>query len=294
MNLVEKKVCSFVNDYMDYLKQINDNFKLNIFTSDDEESRRDNAGWYQYNKGHIININVYNLTCVAYFIEQGIIDIDTFFALITLCVGHEYRHFGQGTCIYDGKDIDGFTKDDAIAAHLMMYIRYFFDAYYLLNKGHIKYELDAEKFGVTEGVKFLSHYNSDMDPFESMKNAVNFYAEITSRGFGEPTLPRNSRSYEEIIKKLDANLENNDRDNNLRKTLRVHLEKFYQNHIKYGLNEKLVITDELLEQYKECSNGFDKDLLVANRILELLVYPEESLEQFSHIKALYNGKRIVK
>lgn len=60
----------------------------------------------------------------------------------------------QGTVIYDDKTLEGFTKEDAIDAHLVMYIRYFFDAYYLLNKGNIKYEIDAEKFGVISGVKF--------------------------------------------------------------------------------------------------------------------------------------------
>ena len=133
MNQIERQVQSFVRDYMDYFKQISSNFKLNIFTSDDAEAMRDNVGWYQYNEGHIIDINVFNMTCAVNFIEQGIIDIDTFFAFITLCVGREYRHFMQGTCIYDGKEIEGFNKDDAVAAHLMMYIRYFFDAYYLLN-----------------------------------------------------------------------------------------------------------------------------------------------------------------
>lgn len=294
MNLVEKKVYSFVQDYMDYLKQSNDNFKLNMYTSNDPESMRDNSGWYQYNKGHIINLNVFNMTCAANFIGCGLPDIDSFFAFITLVVGHEHRHFNQGTCIYDGKKVEGFTQNDAIAAHLMMYIRYFFDAYYLLNKGHIKYEVDAERFGVIEGVKFLSDYNPEMDAKEAMKNASNFFAELTARGFGEPTLPRNCCSYDELVKRLDENINNNSRDNDLRKTLRVYLDKFYGNHVYYGLNEDLVITKDLLKEYKELDNGFDKDLLVANRILELLEKPEESLEQFPRIREMYDGKKLIK
>lgn len=44
MNIIEKKLYGFVSDYMDYLKQNNDNFKLNLYTSNDLEAMRDNAG----------------------------------------------------------------------------------------------------------------------------------------------------------------------------------------------------------------------------------------------------------
>lgn len=81
MDQVEKKVYGFVKDYIDYLKNGDDNFKLNIFTSKDIESRRDNVGWYNYNKGHIININAANLACATYFIGNGLFDIDSFLPL---------------------------------------------------------------------------------------------------------------------------------------------------------------------------------------------------------------------
>lgn len=294
MNPIEMKLYGFVRDYIDYLRQNQDNFVLNIYTSNDMEAMRNNAGWYQYNNGHIINLNVYNLACSAGYIGNGLVDIDSFFALATLIVGHEYRHYSQGKCIYDGVSIDGFTNDDAIAAHLMMYIRYFFDAYYLLNKGHIKYEVDAEKFGVVEGVKFLNAYNPGMDAKRAMKNAVNFYANLVAHGFGEPTLPENSKSYDEIVRRLEFNLNNNTRNNNLGETLKVYRKQFYDNHDTFGLDKDKVITDNLLKEYQNLDNGFDKDLLVANRILEVLHFPEESLEQFGRIKQLYNGKMILK
>lgn len=293
MDQIEKKVYSFVNDYMDYLKQINNNFKLNIYTSDDFESRRDNAGWYQYINGHIINLNILNMTCAANFIANGLLDVDSFFAFITLVVGHEYRHFLQGSVIYDNKELEGFTRHDAVAAHLMMYIRYFFDAYYLLNKGNVKYEVDAELFGVMEGAKFLSHYNPSIDAKDSIKNAANFYADLIARGFGKPTLPRKSSSYDELVRKLSININDNKRDNDLRSTLQVFLKSFYSTHGYYGLDENLLITNDLMQNYAKLENGFDKDLLIANRILNLLEKPEESLEQFTRIKNFYDGKKLV-
>ncbi len=294
MDQVEKKVYGFVKDYIDYLKKGDDNFKLNIFTSKDIESRRDNVGWYNYNKGHIININAANLACATYFIGNGLFDIDAFFAFITLGVGHEYRHFMQGTVIYDDKTLEGFTKEDAIDAHLVMYIRYFFDAYYLLNKGNIKYEIDAEKFGVISGVKFLEDYNPNVDAKKAMLNAVNFYANLMSRGFIEPTLPLDNRSYEQIVERLNNNLGNDQRCNDLDCTLRVYDQGRYMLHEEYGLDEYKVITPELIYQYRNLNNIVDKDLLVANRILSLLDKKEESLEQFSCIQSLFDGKRLVK
>ena len=294
MNSVEMKVYSFIKDYMDYLKKDMDNFKLNIFTSKDIEACRDNFGWYQYNNGHIININAANLTCASYFIDNGLPDVDSFFALIALAVGHEYRHFMQGTVIYDDQTIEGFNSLDATHAHLVMYIRYFFDAYYLLNKGNVKYEIDAEKYGVEEALKFLSDYNPGMDVKKAILNAVNFYANLMSHGFIEPTLPLRNKSYEEIVERLDARILNSSRDNDLEKVLRVCDEGRYQNHVYYGLDESKVINESLKEQYSKLNNSFDKDLLVADRIISLLDKKEESLEQFRCIQPMFNGKRLVK
>lgn len=294
MDQIERKLCSFVSDYMDYLRKNNDNFVLNIYTSNDEESKRHNSGWYQYYNGHIINLNIFDMAYAANYIGNGLVDIDSFFAFVTLVVGHEYRHFLQGTCIYDGEVVSGFTESDAIATHLMMYIRYFFDAYYLLNKRHVKYEVDADIFGVIEGAKFLSDYNSGMDVRTAIKNAYNFYIGLAPRIFEHQALLKKSNSYEEVLSNLKNDLENNIRDNNLCNTLRVYLEKFYGNHYYYGLNEDKVITESLLREYQSLDDGFDKDLLVANRILELLERPEESLEQFCCIKKLYNGRKIIK
>ncbi len=289
----EQSAVNFVDKLLNYYKRIDSRSNDFILTHKDEESRRNNVGWYQHvGDQHKIFINVPNMLYAQFALEKGIMDYDSFYAFIALCTGHEFRHFLQGRVIYEGQEIDGYTQNDVFNSELMLYIRYFFDAYYLLNKGNVKYELDAERFAIINGIKYLNDTYPGMNSEKSMLEAINFYADIQSQDGVVSTLPLGCKSIEEVIQELQNKIKNNERIPKLNETLFVYNARFYQNHACYGLDEDRVITDELLEQYYNEKSGSQRDLLVVKRIISLLQYPEESLEEFPQLRKRYLNKTL--
>ncbi len=289
----ERETINFLRKVLEYYKRIDGNSVDKILTSKDEESLRNNTGWYNHlGTEHRIFLNAPNMLAAKTFVDNGILSIDDFYAFLTLCTGHEFRHFIQGRCIYEGIDTDGYTQKDVLNAELMLFIRFFFDAYYLINKGNVKYELDAEKFSVANGVKYLLSSYPEMDGERAMVNAVDFYAKIQMSGGIISTLPINCHSTDEIIGKIAAKIDKNERVEDLASTLFVHNPIYYGNHGRFGLDEDRVLTDELREKYALERDGSKRDLLVVKRILELLEKPVDSLEEFPTLKKCYLEKRL--
>lgn len=286
--ITEENSIEFINNFLDYLKMIDSNSVNNIITSDNPLCTRNNTGWYRYEDNkHTVNINVPNLLCAKSFVDRKMLDITSYYAFLALVVGHEFRHFLQGKCIFDGEEIEGYGQKDVLDAELMLYIRYFFDAYYLLNKGNVKYEVDAEKFGVVTGLKFMEENFPNIWSEKAMVKAVNFYATIQNNGFGEPTLPLGFDTTEDIINELTRRLDINGRVDDLTESLFVTSPYRYEVHERFGLDESKVLTPELIEQYRSLTNGSERDLLVTERIMSLLERPAYSLEEFPKLKKIY-------
>ena len=289
----EEQAVNFAKELLNFYKKVDSGSNDIILTYRDVESRRNNVGWYQHvNNQHKIFINIPNVLCAQFAVENGIIDYDGFYAFLTLCTGHEFRHFLQGRVIFEGQEIDGYKQNDVFNSELMLYIRYFFDAYYLLNKGNIKYELDAEKFSIINGIKYLNDNYPGINAEKSMLDAINFYANIQSQGGIVSTLPLGCKSIDEVIQELQNRIKNNERISKLDKTLFVYNSRFYQTHIRFGLDESKVITNELLQEYYNEKMGSKRDLLVVKRIISLLEHPEESLEEFPQLRKRYNKKSL--
>ena len=292
-NVDEKESIIFTKELLEYLSEIDKGSVNKILTSEDEESRRDNVGWYQYIGGqHFININIPNILCYNSFIDQGLVDTNSYYAFLTLCVNHEFRHFMQGRCIWEARDIDGYGQKDVLNAQLMLYVRYFFDAYYLLNKGFVKYEEDAERFAIKNSIIFLKQKFPNMDVEKAIVDAVRLYADLQSRGGILSTLPCNCDTIEEITSKIDKRIEKNSRITPLDRTLFVYNPRYYGNHGYFGLDEDKLLTAKLISDYGKLSNGSKQDLLVAKAILSQLQKPEESLEEFPTIQKLYLQKKL--
>jgi len=108
--LSEKNLVEFTSNLLDYFKVIDNRLVINQYTSKDPESARDNVGWYRFDEGrHTVNLNIVNMLCAQFGIARGELDLESFYAFVTLCTGHEFRHFLQGTCIYDEKPIAAYA-----------------------------------------------------------------------------------------------------------------------------------------------------------------------------------------
>lgn len=289
----EKNSIAFVDDLLGYYSA-RDNGSINtILTSKDSESQRNNVGWYQYiDNQHKIFINVPNMLYLKHAINRGELDYDAYYAFLTLCVGHEFRHFLQGKCIWEGIEIEGYGQKDVLNAQLMLYIRYFFDAYYLLNKGYVKYEEDAEKFAIINGIDFLKNKFPNMNVEKSMIDAVRYYANLQSGSGITSTLPGGCNSVEEILSKIDDRIRDNLRIKDLTQTLFVYNPRYYGNHSYFGLDENKLLIAELIEKYSQINDGSKQDLLVARAILSLLEKPVESLEEFPVLRKKYLGNKL--
>lgn len=285
--LSEGNLIKFTSNMLEHYSSIDSRLVIKQYTSSDPESARDNVGWYRYDEGkHTVNLNIVNMLCAQFGIARGELDLESFYAFVALCTGHEFRHFLQGTCIYDEKSIDGFDLNDAFNAEVMMYIRQFYDAYYLMNKGYLKYEVDADRFGIVEGVKFLKDNYPNMDVEKAMTDAVNFYANIQNRGVVLPTLPLGCKTYEEIVTAIAKKLRINKRVP-LNESLFVYNTAFYQNYHTFGYDEEKAITEDVVRQYNALKDGNKQDLLIAKRILESLAAPMGTVEHFPHLCKRY-------
>lgn len=292
-NIDEKESIQIAKELLEYLSAI-DNGSINkIIKSGDEDSYRDNVGWYQHiNDKHIININIPNILCYNSLIDRGLVDTNSYYAFLSLCINHEFRHFMQGRCIWEGKEIDGYGQKDVLNAQLMLYVRYFFDAYYLLNKGFVKYEEDAEKFAVQNSIKFLKFKFPNMNVEKAIVDAVRMYANLQSRGGIISTLPCNCNTIDQITSQINERIEKNKRITPLSDTLFVHNPKYYGNHNYFGLDEDKLLSVELIDAYDRIDDGSKQDLLVVKAILSQIQKKEESLEDFPKLKKLYMQKTL--
>ena len=284
----EKNSIEFASDLLDYYSKTDKGSKNIILTSNDEQSKRNNVGWYRHVDGqHKIFVNIPNILYLKEAVDRGFVTTEAYYAFIALCVSHEFRHYMQGKCIWEGTEIDGYGQKDVLNAQLMLYVRYFFDAYYLLNKGYVKYEEDAEKFAVVNSIKFLREAFPNMDIEGAILNAVNYYAKIQSSRGGISTLPFGCNNTDEIISELDKRIRDNLRINNLRNSLFVYNPNFYVNHGYYGLDEEKLLSEELVNEYSNLNDGSKQDLLVAKSILSMLEKPVESTEVFPVLRKKY-------
>lgn len=273
----EKDTLRFIHKILEYYSAI-DNSCINVILTDKDQITRNNVGWYQHIENqHKIFINTPNILGLKEIVESGIIDLNTYYALITICVGHEFRHFLQGKCIWDNHEIKDFTKMDAFDAQLMLYIRYFFDNYYLLNKKYIKYEEDAELFTIKNDLFLLKDIFPNIASEKAMVNAVNYYAEVQNYNGISSTLPKNCTSLPEIINKITQNIRDIKRIVDLTKSLSVNNSNYYMNHLYYGLSEEDMLTQQLIKKYANCSDDTKQDLLVVKALLANLEKPIESL-----------------
>ena len=292
-NVSEKESILIANELLEYLSEIDTGSINNIIKNGDKDSYRDNVGWYQHTEGkHIINVNIPNILCYNNFINRRLVDTDSYYAFLTLCINHEFRHFMQGRCIWEDKEIDGYGQKDVLNAQLMLYVRYFFDAYYLLNKGYVKYEEDAEKFAVKNSIKFLKEKFPNMNVEKAIVDAVRIYANLQSRGGIISTLPCNCETIDQIISQIDERIEKNSRIKPLDDTLFVHNPAYYRNHIYFGLDEAKLLSSKLIDDYAELNDGSKQDLLVAKAILAQVQKPEESLDEFPTLKKHYLRKNL--
>lgn len=289
----EKTSILLAQELLEYLSVIDNGSINNIITSGDEDSYRDNVGWYQHvGDKHIININIPNILCYNSFIDHGLVDTDSYYAFLTLCINHEFRHFMQGRCIWEAKDIDGYGQKDALNSQLMLYVRYFFDAYYLLNKGFVKYEEDAEKFAVKNSVQFLKAKFPNMNVEKAIVDAVRIYADFQSRGGISSTLPCNCDTIDQVTSQIDERIKQNSRIKPLGDTLFVHNPRYYKNHNYFGLDEDKLLSAKLINDYGKLNDGSKQDLLVVKAILSQLQKPEESLDDFPLLKKRYLQKKL--
>lgn len=289
----EANAIAFTKNLLEYYFQGDNKAVINLYTSKDPESARDNVGWYLCeDKVHKLNYNIENILCARFGMQRGEIDLAGFYAFLTLCVGHEYRHYLQGTCIYDGNTMENFDQVDSFNSEIMMCIRQFYDAYYLMNKGYVKYELDADRFAIIEGVKYLKDNYPNIDAEKSMVDAVNFYAGCQYRGGAVlPTLPLGCDTYEQIVTAIADKIRVNKRLS-LEESLFVYNPACYLNHEKYGYDEEKIINQGFVDEYNKLSNGNQKDLLLIKNLLLASSKPYDAIKTYPQLSKKYKSQSL--
>ena len=284
------EIANFVNELMDYYSKIDDN-NVTIIHKSGEQKERNNAGWYHYLSGkHCIHINIDNILNLKKAVDMGNITNKDFYCFVSLIVGHEFRHFLQARYTKDGVFLDGYTNRDILCGELIIYIKMFFDRYYLLNKGFIKFEEDAEKFAIKGSLKFLKEYYPELDPEISIVRAVKYYAYLQYRAGMVSTVPSEFNSIDKILSEIDRRIEENSRIPDLSITLGVNNPLCYKVHNYYNLDCSKLFTREFLSKYSSLKDGTKQDLLVVSRILSLINYPSESLQSFSELQKIYKRR----
>ena len=283
----DEEVSRFVHELLDYYGTIDRN-SINVIYEPGEKALRCNAGWYHYKNGkHYICINIPNILALKSACAKGFITIKDFYAFTTICVSHEFRHFLQARYIKDGIPLDGYSEDDILEGEAIAYIKTFFDRYYLLNKGFIKSEEDAEKFAIQNGVKVLKKYYPELEPESSIVNAVNHYAKLQINAGVISTVPLGCKTIDEILLKIEDHINNSRRIPDLNKTLSVENPIHYEIQKYYKLNHDKLFTRELFEKYNSLENASKQDLLVIKKILSSISGPKKSLKYFPELKKKY-------
>lgn len=275
MFLGERKLSLFALDLLEYYSDIDNHSKNIILTSRDNMSHKSSVGWYKYvGKEHFIYINIPKI--------KSLCSNKDLYAYLTLCAGHEFRHFLQGRVIWD-KQISDYSIEEATQEQILLYISMFYDAYYYYNRQYLKYELGAFKFAIVNGMIYLKEKFPNMDVETSMLNAVKLYFKIDDIN--------ECKSIDDVIATLDNRMEENIRINDLSKTLTVYNSKVYANHGYYGLKDNL-LNQELINNYNSLESGSDKDYLIFKTILSSLDKPVDSLKKYPMLKTKYLKKEI--
>ncbi len=276
----EKSIINFIHELLDYYAKI-DNHSKNIIYTSDSLPLKNNMGWYHYtNNEHQIHINVQNILAL----KRKIINVNEFYAFIAICVTHEFRHFLQARYIKDGVKLEGYNKRDILATESLLYIKLFFDRYYILNKGFIKMESDADKFAIENAFEFLNKYYPEIEAEKSIINAVNYYAYLQKQEGIALTVPAGRESVEDILYTLDYYGRTNLRIPDLNRTLVADSSINIAIQEYLGLDTSKLLTEELINKYNHMKSGTRQDLLVAESIIEVIDKKEKSLESFPTLK----------
>lgn len=292
----ENTIRRYLSDYLDYLSVRDDNFKRVFVECDDPESSRNVGAWYNRHpdtEEHRIFLNLGNLDYLLYYLLNGQIDVDEFFGIMTLLAGHEYRHFEQGRCMWDGKEINGFTTQDGFETQLILYIRYFFDVYYIRNKAYLKCEEDAELFSIKNGIEFIKDKFPNVDAEESILKSANFIGALPGKEQSyKSTMPYHSDSIDDLIKELNRRIDENYRHPWLPATLRASSDVRLDLQREYGIDWHSLMSDEFIYGYKDIEGGYNKDLYVVKKILDTVNDKEKSLREFNILKGKYLEKKL--
>lgn len=286
----------YLSDYLDYLSVRDNNFKTIFVDETNLESTRNVAAWYNRHPDtgeHRIFLNMVNLSALFYYLSEGHISVDQFFAVLTLMAGNEYRHFEEGRCMWDGVSKEGFTEQDGLETQMVLYIKYFFDIYYRRNKGYLKFEEDAVLFSIKNGIEYIKNRFPNVDAEKAILDAVNFLGSLNGKieSVGA-TYPYHSESLEELIQELNSRIEKNYRHPWLPATLRASSIERLDLQAEYGIDYEAFMTDEFIYGYKDIGNGYNKDLYVVKKILDTVNDKEKSLKEFNILKVKYLGKKL--
>lgn len=288
-DITEEKVIFLIKKILNYNQKLADSpYRVKIITSQDELSKVNIVSWYRYvNGAHKLYFNVPKILSLALGVKRNLIDNNTFYTLVTLIVEHEYRHLQQGKVSLGEKNLRDYSEMDAYNMELMMYIRHFYDNYYLKNRAYVKYELDAEKFAVVNGVNFWRKASPKHDAEKLLVDAVNYLGLLQSKEQSS-TLPTRKESLKEIIEDIDKRIMANLRIWELNETLTVSNPSCYRNQKLFGLHNEKVLSQELSDAYFEELRGCKQDELIVNRIIDSLDYPAKSLKSFPALQRKYN------
>lgn len=292
----DSTVVNYLSDLIDYYKVRDNNFKTIFLSDEDKESSKSVSAWYNHEiltGEHTIFFNLCNFRSLFYCLSTGLIDINEFFGILTLIAGHEYRHFEQGRSMFDKKEVSGFTFQDGLETQTVLYIANFFDMYYLINKGNLKCEEDAELFAIKNGIEFMKNKIPDIDAKKAILGAAKFLANLYKDSSFMSTMPDQSDSIDILIKKIELRIEKNDRQQFLPKAMRVVDPACFGFHEKYNLDYyKLMSNYDFLSEYAYTSDGAKRDMLVAKRILGLVNDPVDSLNEVNILKERYLAKKL--
>ncbi len=284
-NINKKNVAAFIDELFDYYCLIDSNYEKVIYT---KNSPRNNAGWYHYYQGkHLININIPNIMTLTSLINNKSFNNIDFYTFVAFIVGHEYRHFLQTRYAKEGVYYEGCHESDILADELVIYIKMFFDQYYLLNKGFIRFEEDAEAFAIKNTLSFFKDNYSNIDSEKALINVLNYYARMQERAGIISTIPLFFNGIDDVLNRIDERIKNSRRIPSLNATLDVKNPICYEVQKMFDLDKEKMLSKLMIARYESLDDGYMQDLLVAKKILSLISYPEKSLEAFPALKKIY-------
>lgn len=281
-NKNERNTLLFIRDLISYLEEIDDTkLRINNLSKRDKLSSKKNFGWYKYvGREHNLTFNIpYILSYVNHLKDK--MDTETYYAFLTLIVIHEYRHYMQGAAIYNNKQVDELSQDDILNTERILLIKFFYDAYYYLNKNDFKYELDALKYAIITGTKYLDEKYPNINASRAMLNALKIY----EKEFATT----------DAVTKIDEKMKSASRVD-LNDSLIVVNPKIYGNHGYYGLEHDKLFTEDLISQYATEEDVLKKDKILYDAILSSCTKPYDVVTKYPALRKEYieNYRKIKK